>query len=793
MSDFRKQAILWLTFIWSVLAGSAAAAETKSEVLLRKVGTRRGICVFVGLPEDGKQDTIIGLAESSELLIYVQCAEEKNTRTIREASEAAGLLGKRIWADHGSYSQIQMAPNLADTIFAGSSAGGSGTVKKEMIRVLRPGGRAYIGNETLVKPAPEGTGSWSHPYHGPDNNPLSTDRVARFPCLTQYLAEPLSGCISTVTVAAGGRVFMAFGHKPVDKAAIPLLNSLLGINAYNGTILWKRPLREGFMIHRNTMIATPETLYVGDDESCKLIDTRTGKLKSEIKPPVEQAGGTVWKWMALKGGTLYALLGGPEIKVERSRRNAGWGMWKGYDYKDPEKAFGFGRSVLAIEPKTGKVLWHHRSSEILDGRAVCMSNGRIYCYSPRKFLMCLEAGSGKTLWTTSDEALLTAIGPDLPAQSWNSGYSTTAYMKCNAKYLFFAGPQRKSLVVASAADGSLAWQKPGPGESSKRHRGNGNVHLVLRDEAVYAVGGFKLDYDTGKVLGRLSGKGRCTRATGSIDSIFFQRSGTMMHRYVPASGASRHITAICPSRQDGVIISDGFLHCGPWTSGEGMTMYGHVCLAPAEDSYFDWQADEKQQLETFPGASPADTESSLAFKTDAVGGIRALDPKTGKTIWKAYTGAGVNYPPGTWKKRVFAGSNDGRVYAFEAATGRLLWRFRAAPRVRRIPVHGELNSTWPVAGGVLADNGTVYAAAGRAHYDGTHVYALDAITGRIKWHNGSSGQLNQKTGNGVSLQGMLRLTTGANGRKVIDFYGGSAVEKAEFDAVTGKCLSPIPK
>ena len=41
-------------------------------------------------------------------------------------------------------------------------------------------------------------------------------------------------------------------------------------------------------------------------------------------------------------------------------------------------------------------------------------------------------------------------------------------------------------------------------------------------------------------------------------------------------------------------------------------------------------------------------------------------------------------------------------------------------------------STWPVAGGVIARGDTVYAAAGIAHYDGTHVVALDAVTGQLK-------------------------------------------------------------
>ena len=65
--------------------------------------------------------------------------------------------------------------------------------------------------------------------------------------------------------------------------------------------------------------------------------------------------------------------------------------------------------------------------------------------------------------------------------------------------------------------------------------------------------------------------------------------------------------------------------------------------------------------------------------------------------------------------------------------------FRAAPLERKIPVYGSLSSTWPVGGGVLVEDGVAYAAAGMANYDGTHVYALDAATGKIRWQNNTSG------------------------------------------------------
>ena len=70
------------------------------------------------------------------------------------------------------------------------------------------------------------------------------------------------------------------------------------------------------MIHRNTLIATPDTLYLGDDKSCKLIDTATGKIRDEIVVPADKSDGPVWKWLALENGILYALVGEKEVPDE---------------------------------------------------------------------------------------------------------------------------------------------------------------------------------------------------------------------------------------------------------------------------------------------------------------------------------------------------------------------------------------------------------------------------------------------------------------------------------------------
>lgn len=784
-----------IAFLLPASLALSADVDAATQSLLDKVGADSGVCVFVGLPEQVQEWAPVKLAQASDLLIYVQSNKPAEVDAARQAAADAGLLGKRIWVDQGVNKTIQMAGNVADAVFVAASARGDGGVPKdELLRVLHPNAKGYLGEEVVVKPTPEGLDSWSHPYHGPDNNTQSTDQVARYPYLTQFLGEPMFGCISEVTVASGGRVFKAFGHIAFKEISNEVLNKLYAINGYNGQILWTRPLKEGFMIHRNTMIATPEVLYLADDESCKLIDAATGKVRREIKPPVDVAGGTVWKWMALQDGVLYAMLGGEEVGTALQPGKAGgyggwpWGMWRGYDYKDPAKAFGFGRNLLAIDVKTGDVLWSHKQEEYLDGRALCMSDGRIYCYSPGNFLLCLDAKSGEPIWKSDDKATLEAIGPNGRAQGYIRGFSTTCYMKSSEDYLYFAGPQRERLTAVSTTEGKVAWSF-----------GDGNFQLVLRDEKLYAFGkqrgtSYTLEPASGKILSEFAGRRACTRATGSVDSLFCRaRGGTI--RFDPKSDRIEHIAPMRPACHDGVIVSDGHLYWGPWICACQLSLFGHIGLGPAGDFNFDADPDEKDRLtvavdDPAKVARLAGDEAPDTFVGGDDGIVRAARGDT--LMWRFATGGSINFPPAQSGDRVFVGSNDGRVYALEAATGRLLWKFQAAPQIRRIPVYGQLMSTWPVAGGVAVKDGTVYAAAGIAHFDGTHVYALDAVTGKIKWHNGDSGTLSPELKNGVSLAGQIRIGRSPRGEEVVQFPGGNAVGQAMYDLETGKCLTPAP-
>ena len=412
-------------------------------------------------------------------------------------------------------------------------------------------------------------------------------------------------------------MFKAFGHIAFKEREEPWLDTLAAFSGYNGTLLWKRPIPAALMVHRNTLIATPTTLYFGDDQSCKVIDAATGQTRDEIAPPADVAGGTFWKWMALEDGVLYAMIGEQEERDPVIRlRSTGHGWpWDPLSpgYNRPEHTWGFGRTLLAIDPQTKQVLWHYEEPEPIDSRALCMSHGRIYAFRSNAYLTCLDAKTGTAVWRKTpqnDGALFETLGMYLKRQDWRTNWRTTAYLKCSDQALYFAGPQVGKLVAVSAADGHVLWEQP-----------HSNYQLVLRDDGLYALSGqvgaevgmerqFRMDLAntavasrkfeplTGEVLAEFPlGRRACTRPTGAIDAVFCRASGGSTR----LDAASKEWALISPMRaqcQDGVTIANGLLYWWPSTCDCNLTLYGITCLGPAGDFRFDEPANDADRLES---------------------------------------------------------------------------------------------------------------------------------------------------------------------------------------------------
>ncbi len=138
-----------------------------------------------------------------------------------------------------------------------------------------------------------------------------------------------------------------------------------------------------------------------------------------------------------------------------------------------------------------------------------------------------------------------------------------------------------------------------------------------------------------------------------------------------------------------------------------------------------------------PVVSSPTVVDGIAYVGSDDGNLYAIDAATGQAKWKFGTGGPVRATPAVAGGIVYAGSYDGFFYAVDAAAGTEKWKF-AVPGEKKFEVRG-LHGGLPRAQ-VVPDfwdlylsspavvDGVVYVGCG----DGA-CYALDAQSGQLKW------------------------------------------------------------
>jgi outer membrane protein assembly factor BamB len=130
-------------------------------------------------------------------------------------------------------------------------------------------------------------------------------------------------------------------------------------------------------------------------------------------------------------------------------------------------------------------------------------------------------------------------------------------------------------------------------------------------------------------------------------------------------------------------------------------------------------------------ASPTLSGGNLYFG-DYSGHVQAVSERSGRRVWisaseGALLGSGTFYSTAAVVYgRVFLGNTDGRVYAYDAATGRLDWAVQTGAYVYASPAVTNAPGLGP----------TIYVGS----YDGTF-YALDARSGHVDWKFGAHGKI----------------------------------------------------
>jgi alcohol dehydrogenase (cytochrome c) len=167
--------------------------------------------------------------------------------------------------------------------------------------------------------------------------------------------------------------------------------------------------------------------------------------------------------------------------------------------------------------------------------------------------------------------------------------------------------------------------------------------------------------------------------------------------------------------------------------------------------------------------------------------IFALDPNTCAQRWRtheSYTQASVfavNRGAASLDGRLFRGTEDGRVLAYDAATGTRLWQTSVAD-----PSRGETTPAAPIAwnGMVFIGNagGDVKGVRGR-------MYALDAKTGKIIWEFFLVAKAPGDITRGPQGAGPVIAASWGNG-PTVPISGGASWTSYTLDPATGLLYVP---
>jgi outer membrane protein assembly factor BamB len=164
--------------------------------------------------------------------------------------------------------------------------------------------------------------------------------------------------------------------------------------------------------------------------------------------------------------------------------------------------------------------------------------------------------------------------------------------------------------------------------------------------------------------------------------------------------------------------------------------YGHVYLAQQKGLFFAINAKSgrvrwRKVTHRCSASSPTirnhivyqawmDFVNCPQGRSGASGFVIAWNADTGRRIWK-FNAAPVESSPLLVKNTLYFGSWDHRIYAVNAKNGHKRWSFEGDDQMNTSPAY------W---------NGNIYVAS----YGGT-VYALDARTGRMRWSSQSHASL----------------------------------------------------
>jgi outer membrane protein assembly factor BamB len=135
-------------------------------------------------------------------------------------------------------------------------------------------------------------------------------------------------------------------------------------------------------------------------------------------------------------------------------------------------------------------------------------------------------------------------------------------------------------------------------------------------------------------------------------------------------------------------------------------------------------------------SSPVHADGVIYFGGDD-GNVYAVSAADGRQVWKRGTGGPVSATPAVAGGTVYVGSYDGKFYALDARTGALKWKFstEGERRFEAPGLHGMQPKTQTIADPFDVFLSSPVVVAGAVYFGGGdgNLYALDAASGQLKW------------------------------------------------------------
>ena len=760
-----------------------------SAQLLRLVQMRRGVVVQVN-PSDDR--IMVRAGKLSGVVVQGVVDDAKMVAALRERIVAARLC-RSVSIVQWTGQRLPYIDNLVDVLLLPTAQ----TVPQaEIQRILVPNGVAFAHAQDRwvkieTKPVPPQLDSWTHFRHAADNNPVSNDREVGCPSGLQWIAKPLwnRDHDSTPTVfgvvSDAGRLFYVLDEGPIGiiDRRLPPRHSLVARNAYNGVLLWKRRLSSwypsyeqwgtvpiylnrrlvvqgqqlfiteginGPVVQLNAADGTRQRVFVGSEETNEILVTNDTLVAGIMK-------------IATSARDEY-----PSLRSEPFR-NAGLRKYR-------RRA----RAIKAFDLATGTKRWEIAARYI---PSMICSDGAHLFYSTDARLACVDMHSGKQIWAVEGGASKLAVHAGVVV-------ATTA-LKTQRLTV------QVTVQARSTADGALLWQAEGRSLPTFGAFFFVPPELFIADDLVWmqserdqlVVG---LDLHTGAIRRTVPLRGgltpghhvRCSPAKATNRFILLNKRGIEFVDLAGGKPPVRKHDWIRGSCRLGIVPCNGLIYAPPNGCNCCIEAYLRGFLAvssrgqnmPVDDAArlergpafgaigasnktsaptMDWPAFRhdgarsgatSQMLEpqlkiawqkTFSGrlSSPTIANGRLVVAEIDLRTIHAFEARTGTALWSFTAGGAVDSPPTLADGMVVFGAADGCVYCLDAANGKLVWRFRAAPRNVQLGAFGHIESVWPCHGSALVQDGIVYATAGRSSYldGGIYLVGLDLQTGALRY------------------------------------------------------------